>query len=68
MKKSQITFLIATMLLVTTLAPVYALPILAGRSADPKTVQSALNSTGGKVGSTADVNASRGNIANRLML
>jgi hypothetical protein len=62
MKKSHITFLIATMLLVATLAPVYALPILAGRSADPKTVQSALNSTGGKAGSIAGVNTTRGNI------
>lgn len=40
MKRSQITFLIATMLLLATLAPVYALLILAGRSADPKTIQS----------------------------
>jgi hypothetical protein len=70
MKKSQITFLIATILLVTTLAPVCAVPILAERSVDLKMVQGSMNSTDGNAGSFGDaranitrINASMGNIS-----
>jgi len=64
--KSQIMLFISIMLLVATLAPVRAVPILEGRSDDPKTVQSALNSTGGKAGSIAGMNATRGNISQSI--
>ena len=53
------------MLLVATLALVHAMPILEGRSVDPKIVQSALNRTGEKAGSIAGVNATRGDSIKR---
>jgi hypothetical protein len=56
------------MLLVATLALVHAVPILEGRSVDPKTVQSALNNTGRKAGSIAGVNTTRGRSIKRQIL
>jgi hypothetical protein len=73
MKKSQITFLIAIILLVATLAPVCAVPILAERSVDMNTVKGSMDSTDGKAGSIADaranitsINASMGNISQSI--